>query len=63
MRKSFANDVRNAAKRLNIAEQTLANWRHLRKGPAYIRIGRKIIYRETDLVAFENKHRIDPEGR
>ena len=54
-------DARGAAKRLKLAEQTLANWRHLRKGPAYIRIGGRIIYREADLVAFEAKNRIDPE--
>jgi len=54
-------DARSAAKRLNLAEQTLANWRHLRKGPPYVKIGRKIIYREVDLAAFELKNRIDPE--
>jgi len=61
--KSAVNhDARSAARRLNLAEQTLANWRYLRKGPPYVKIGCKIIYREADLVAFENKHRIDPEG-
>jgi len=55
-------DARSAAKRLNLAEQTLSNWRYLRKGPPYIRIGGKIVYREADLVVFENRNRIDPEG-
>jgi hypothetical protein len=55
------HDPRSAARRLRCAEQTLANWRHLRRGPAYIRLGRKIIYRESDLVAYENRNRIDPE--
>ena len=55
------HDTRSAAKRLNLAEQTLANWRHMRKGPPHVKIGGKIIYRETDLAAFEEKNRIDPE--
>ena len=55
-------DGKGAAKRLKVAEQTLANWRHLRKGPAYIKMsGGKIIYREADLDAYLNARRIDPE--
>lgn len=42
--------------------QTLANWRHMRKGPAYCRVGRRIIYRLEDLEAYLNTHRIDPES-
>ena len=43
-------------------KQTLANWRHMRKGPAYCRVGRRIIYRLEDLDAYLNTHRIDPES-
>jgi hypothetical protein len=42
--------------------QTLANWRHMRRGPAYCRVGRRIIYRLEDLDAYLNIHRIDPES-
>ena len=56
------HDPQSAAKRLKLAKQTLANWRHMRKGPPYVKIGGKIVYREIDLVAFENKNRIDPEA-
>jgi hypothetical protein len=42
--------------------QTLANWRHLRRGPAYCRVGRRIIYRLEDLDTYLNTHRIDPES-
>jgi hypothetical protein len=41
--------------------QTLANWRFLRKGPAYCRVGRRIIYRLEDLELYLNSRRIDPE--
>ena len=56
-------DSKGAAQRLKVAEQTLANWRHLRRGPAYCRIGGRIVYRQSDLEAFEQRHRIDPERK
>jgi hypothetical protein len=42
--------------------QTLANWRHIRKGPAYCRVGQRIIYRLADLDAYLSIHRIDPDS-
>ena len=43
----------------------LARWRHEGKGPAYYRLGRKIIYRGSDLNAWADDNRVDPfnEGR
>lgn len=32
--------------------QTLANWRHQRRGPKYFRFGRRILYKGCDLNAF-----------
>lgn len=56
-------DERQAAKFLGLKNrQTLSNWRHLRKGPAYCRAGRRIIYRLEDLEAFLSANRVDPEG-
>lgn len=55
-------NTRGAAKRLGLAPQTLANWRHLRKGPPYVRIGGNIIYRRIDLDAYEEENLIYPEG-
>lgn len=54
-------DSKMAAKRLKVAEQTMANWRHLRRGPAYCKIGGRIIYRQIDIEEFEERHRVDPE--
>ena len=31
---------------------TLANWRHLGRGPRYYRVGRSIVYRVSDLDLF-----------
>jgi hypothetical protein len=52
---------KEAAKTMGVAVQTLRNWRHLRKGPAYIKLGRIVRYRVEDLLDFIDKHRIDPE--
>ncbi|WP_306117014.1 MULTISPECIES: MerR family transcriptional regulator [unclassified Roseovarius] len=38
----------------------LAQWRHKKIGPAYYKLGRKIIYRGTDLNAWAALHRCDP---
>jgi len=41
--------------------RTLAQWRYLKKGPAYIKVGDKSVrYRQADLDAFLDAHRIDP---
>lgn len=38
----------------------LAQWRHKSMGPAYYRLGRKIIYRGADLNAWSEAQRVDP---
>ncbi len=54
---------REASKVLNIAAQTLRNWRYLQKGPPYIRAGGAIRYKTEDLKSWVDKKRIDPEQR
>jgi predicted site-specific integrase-resolvase len=53
---------KETAKTLGVAVQTLRNWRHLRKGPPYIKLGRAIRYRDEDLAAFLEKHRVTPDN-
>ena len=50
-----------AAKILGVAIQTLRNWRHLKRGPAYLKIGRSVRYQLVDLKQFKANRRIDPE--
>ena len=38
----------------------LAQWRHKGMGPAFYRLGRKIIYRGADLNAWADAQRVDP---
>lgn len=40
--------------------QKLAQWRHKHMGPAFYRLGRKIVYRGADLNAWAEASRIDP---
>ena len=40
--------------------EKLAQWRHRNRGPAFIRIGRRIGYHGSDLNAYLSAHRIDP---
>ena len=44
-----ALDERLAADVLGMAVQTLRNWRHQSKGPAYLKVGRSVRYRMEDL--------------
>ncbi len=38
----------------------LAQWRHKNIGPAFYRLGRKIIYRGPDLNEWAEANRVDP---
>ena len=40
----------------------LAQWRHKRMGPAYYRLGRKIIYRGADLNTWAESNCVDPKA-
>ena len=42
--------------------EKLAQWRHKGMGPAYYRLGRKIVYRGADLNAWAEANRIDPKA-
>jgi len=42
--------------------ELLAQWRHKGIGPAYYRLGRKIVYRGVDLNAWADAQRVDPNG-
>jgi len=52
---------KEAAKQMGLKVQTLRNWRHLRKGPAYLKLGRRVLYTEHDLKDYMEKKRVDPE--
>jgi predicted DNA-binding transcriptional regulator AlpA len=49
----------DAAARLGLKVATLRAWRHQRRGPAFVRLGRAIRYLSSDLEEFlkTNRHR------
>ena len=49
---------RQAAQYIGVASQTLNNMRHYRKGPDYIKIGRKVLYDIRDLDHFLKSNRV-----
>ena len=61
--KSTRYDTKAAALYLGVVFNTLCNWRNLRKGPVYHKIGDRVFYYENDLDDFVNDGRIDPNER
>jgi len=48
-----------AAQRLNVTVPTLRNWRYLRKGPTFKKIGGSVKYDPRDLDEFIEKSTIE----
>ncbi len=51
-------NTEEAAEYLNLKKQTLYNWRHARKGPDYIKIGRLPMYERIGLDQFIDSNRV-----
>jgi hypothetical protein len=49
---------KEVAERTHIPEKTLANWRHVRKGPPFRKFGRRVIYPLDLLEAWEKAQTI-----
>jgi len=52
-------DEHRAARYLGLRVKTLRNWRSAGKGPSYIKIGRIVRYRVTELDEFIEKRLVD----
>jgi ribosome-binding protein aMBF1 (putative translation factor) len=48
------------AQRWRLSPRTLERWRWLGQGPAFLRLGRRIAYRLSDIEAFEAAQRQAP---
>jgi len=44
------------------SREKLAQWRHRNFGPAYIKLGKKVIYRGVDLNAWAEAQRVTPDA-
>ncbi len=54
-------DTRGAALFLGMSPATLAVWRITNRGPSYLKLGRRVLYRRESLERFQASHTIDPE--
>jgi len=50
----------DAADYLKIPRQTLAMWRHKGVGPAYVKVGRRVMYRRIDLDRWIDGQAVNP---
>jgi hypothetical protein len=44
------------SRRWSISPRTLERWRWLKQGPDYVRVGGRIVYRLSDIEAFEQRN-------
>ncbi len=52
----------DVAEEFKLPERTLAQWRYLNKGPAYLKVGRHVRYRRRDVEAWLTSHTVAPSG-
>ncbi len=53
---------RQAAERLGVRVQTMRNWRHLGKGPAYYKIGRTVRYGDEHVEDYKRACLVEPHN-
>lgn len=56
----FLLDTKRLARRWQMSPRTLEAWRQQGRGPPFLRIGRRILFRLTDVEAFERNAAICP---
>lgn len=49
-----------AAQILTVNVKTLTNWRHMGKGPKYVKMGKFIRYPSLEIVRWRKLHEVDP---
>jgi predicted DNA-binding transcriptional regulator AlpA len=54
-------DTKEAAAFIGIGVSTLYQWRTEKRGPRYIDLGKRIIYRESDILLWLESKTRDPE--
>lgn len=47
---------KEAAARIGVSHNTLANWRVSGEGPRYLKFGRMVLYPEAEIEAWEKAH-------
>jgi hypothetical protein len=55
-------DEREAARVISCSVALMRKWRLFHEGPAYCKLGRLVRYRQEDLHAFLDSHRVETGG-
>jgi hypothetical protein len=55
-------DERAAAKMIGCSVALMRKWRLFNQGPAYVKVGRLVRYRQDDIDAFLNANRVQTGG-
>ncbi len=55
-------NTNEAAEVLRLAPRTLVKWRCMGRGPRYLKVGARVVYRPADLDAFAERGACTPEG-
>lgn len=55
----YLNEI-ELADRWRLSERTLQRWRWQRKGPAFVKLGGRVVYPIVDIEAFEAAQRRSP---
>ena len=50
-------DQLELSRRWKISHRTLERWRSLGKGPSYLKIGGRVVYRQEDIKQYEAEQR------
>ncbi|MBT4092638.1 MAG: helix-turn-helix domain-containing protein [Nitrospinaceae bacterium] len=50
-----------AAEFLRLSPDTLRQWRHLRKGPKYLKLGSKVMYRKCEIILWLDEISVAPK--
>lgn len=53
-RQSEILSTKDLAERWHMSYRTLINWRSLKKGPKYFKVGSSVRYRLADIIDFES---------
>ena len=56
-------DSAEAAVYIRMSKQTLAKWRHIGFGPSYVKLGRSVFYKKSDLDAFVSSKMVDTASK
>ncbi len=51
------------AARYRTAPSTVRYWRHAGEGPRGVKVGRRVLYRESELIRWERERDVEQNGR